>query len=66
MEGIEVAEAVAHDGAADEQAAHHVHRVQLEELERVARLRLDVHAHDLGEAGAVVAHRGAPRTAEEV
>ena len=47
-----------------------VHTKQIEgvglmELERISRLRLDVHAHDL-EARAAVAHRRAAGTAEEI
>jgi len=39
-------------------------RITLDELERVVRLRLDVHADNLIEASAVVAHRRAASYAE--
>lgn len=40
-------------------------RVALNELERVVRLRIDVHTYDI-EARSGVAHRGAPGVAEQV
>src|SRR3990167_3944016 len=42
------------------------HRVRLNELERIMRLRRDVHPYNLIEAGPVVAHCGPACAAEQV
>src|SRR5262245_3467466 len=45
---------------------HIFQRIALYEGERIARLRLDIHADDLGEARAVVSHRSAAGSAEQI
>jgi hypothetical protein len=40
--------------------------IRLHKLERVVRLRFDIHTNDVGEPGLPIAHSGSAGTAEKV